>query len=294
MKFLGNVLTAMITPFKESGEVDYKGAADLALYLLENGSDGLIVAGTTGEGAAMSFEEKVKLFETIVQAIDGKAPIIANTGSNSTLDSIALTKAASEVGVDGCMAVMPYYNKPTQEGAYQHFSAIAQSTILPIVVYNVPGRTSSNLLPETLLRLAENHENIVAVKEASGNITQVSNIIRLLPKEFMVYSGDDALLLPILSVGGCGVISVVSHVVGKELNELVSAYKSRNTQRAKEIHIHLLPIMEKMFFISNPIPIKEAMRLLGKSSGRFRLPLVNASESEMKEIEDILKYYSLL
>lgn len=294
MKTFGNVLTAMITPFTASGEIDFTGVEQLARFLIENGSDGLVVAGSTGEGAVMSADEKIKLFETVVKTVGKDVPVIANTGSNNTVDSVKLTQAAEKVGVSGCMAVMPYYNKPTQDGAYQHFSAIAKSTSLPIVIYNVPGRTSSNLMPETLARLACDYENVVAVKEASGNLVQISNIARLLPKDFMIYSGDDSLLLPILSVGGCGVISVVSHVVGKELNEMVAAFKAGDIEKAKELHLYLLPIMQKMFFISNPIPIKEAMGLIGQPSGEFRLPLVHANAEQKEFIRKALQDYKLL
>ncbi len=291
MKTFGNVLTAMITPFTETGEVNYESAARIAEYLVQNGSDGLVVAGSTGEGAVMSFDEKVKLFATIVETVGKDVPVIANTGSNSTANSVELTKAAEEVGVTGMMAVVPYYNKPTQEGCYQHFSEIAKATSLPIIVYNVPGRTSSNILPETVARLANEHENIAAVKEASGDMVQISEIARLLPENFMIYSGDDSMLLPILAVGGVGVISVVSHVVGTEINEMVQAFQAGDTEKAQKLHVQLLPIMRKMFFRSNPIPIKEAMNLIGQPGGDFRLPLVHANEEEMEFIREVLKDY---
>lgn len=294
MKHFGNVITAMITPFTPAGEVDYQAAAQLARYLLDHGSDGLVVAGTTGEGAVMTADEKLQLFSTIVDAVGPDVPIIANTGSYDTRESVALTIAAEKTGVSAVMAVVPYYNKPTQEGCYQHFAAIAKATTLPIVLYNVPGRTSLNLEAKTVLRLANDYPNIVAVKEASGNLTQISQIARNMPEGFMIYSGDDSLTLPILAVGGTGIISVAAHLIGTKMQEMIQAFHAGDVKKAQQLHCHLLPIMQGMFFIANPIPVKEAVNMIGQPGGDFRLPLVHANEEEKSVIRHLLEDYQLL
>lgn len=294
MRDFGNVVTAMITPFTPDGEVNYSAAAKLARRLVAHGSDGLVVAGTTGEGAVMTAEEKLQLFRTVVEAVGPDVPVIANTGSYDTRESVALTTAAEAAGVTAVMAVVPYYNKPTQEGCYHHFSAIAKATELPVVLYNVPGRTSLNLEAKTVLRLAQDHPNIVAVKEASGNLTQISNIARNMPEGFMIYSGDDSLTLPILAVGGTGVISVAAHLIGTQMQDMIRAFKSGNVKEAQRLHCHLLPFMQGMFFIANPIPVKEAVNMVGGAGGDFRLPLVHASEEEKATIRRLLEEYQLL
>lgn len=293
MKSFGAVLTAMITPFTETGAVDYQASAQLARHLVAHGSDGLVICGSTGEGAVMTAEEKLKLFATIREAVGPEIFLVANTGSNNTQQSVAFTKEAEKTGVNACMAVVPYYNKPTQEGCYQHFAAIAQSTSLPIILYNVPGRTASQVTPETIARLANEFSNIVAVKEASGNLNQVSEIARLCPEGFLIYSGDDSLTLPILAVGGCGVISVAGHLVGEQLNQMVTSFLAGDVQKAQQIHYQLLPIMKKLFFISNPIPVKEAVGMIGLPAGEFRLPLVHANEKEKEFIREFLNDYDL-
>lgn len=294
MKHFGNVITAMITPFTPASEVDYQAAAQLARYLLDHGSDGLVVAGTTGEGAVMTADEKLQLFSTIVDAVGPDVLIIANTGSYDTRESVALTVAAEKTGVSAVMAVVPYYNKPTQEGCYQHFAAIAKATTLPIVLYNVPGRTSLNLEAKTVLRLANDYPNIVAVKEASGNLTQISQIARNMPEGFMIYSGDDSLTLPILAVGGTGIISVAAHLIGTKMQEMIQAFHAGDVKKAQQLHCHLLPIMQGMFFIANPIPVKEAVNMIGQQGGDFRLPLVHANEEEKSVIRHLLEDYQLL
>jgi len=294
MNTFGNVLTAMITPFTPTGEVDYEAAVQLAHYLLAHGSDGLVVAGTTGEGAVMTAAEKLQLFTVIVNAVGSDVPIIANTGSYDTRESVELTAAAEKTGVSAVMAVVPYYNKPTQEGCYRHFSAIAEATSLPVVLYNVPGRTSLNLDAKTVIRLAHDYDNIVAVKEASGNLVQISQIARNMPEGFMIYSGDDSLTLPILAVGGTGVISVAAHLIGTEMNDMIRAFKAGHVQEAQRLHCHLLPFMQGMFFTASPIPVKEAMNLIGQPGGDFRLPLVHASEVEKETIRTLLREYQLV
>lgn len=294
MKHIGRVLTAMITPFAADGSVDYQAAAEIAKYLVANGSDGLIVAGSTGEGAVMSEEEKLELFRVVAEAVPAGTTIVANTGSNDTAKSIAFTKAAAQLGVTACMAVVPYYNKPTQEGCYQHFKAIADAIDIPLIVYNVPGRTSSNIEPATVARLAKDCPNIVGIKEASGNLSQITEIVRLLPSDFMIYSGDDPLTLPMLAIGGCGVISVVGHVVGKDIQKMIEAFYAGDLRTAQELNARMLPLTKAMFAISNPIPIKEAMHLLGQPGGDFRLPLVHATEEEKEKIRKAMQEYGIL
>lgn len=287
MKSFGRILTAMVTPFNDDYSVNYEQAAKLAQYLVENGSDGLVVAGSTGEAATLGIEEKLKLFETVMEAVGDKATIIAGTGSNDTRASIKMTQEAERLGVHGAMLVGPYYNKPPQEGFYQHFKAIATATKLPIILYNVPGRTASNILPETIKRLSQ-IDNIVAVKEASGNLDQVSEIIRITPDDFMVYSGDDSLTLPILALGGAGIISVASHIVGVKMQQMILAFESGNLAKAQSIHNELLPFFKVIFITTNPIPIKAAVNLIGQSAGPLRLPLIAPAENELAKIKSVM------
>lgn len=288
MKDFGRLLTAMITPFHADGSVNYEGAAELARYLVDNGSDGLVVGGSTGEAATMTAEEKLKLFEVVLDAVGDRATIIAGTGSNDTMASVRFTQAAEKVGVHGALVVGPYYNKPTQEGFYQHFKTIAESTSLPIMLYNVPGRTASNVAPETVARLAQ-IPNIVAIKEASGNVEQATEIIRITPPDFKVYSGDDALTLPILAVGGCGIISVAGHVVGNQIQAMIGAFLAGDMKKAQEINLSLLPVFKSMFVVTNPIPVKTAVGLMGLPAGAFRLPLTPADDAVVAKLKEILQ-----
>lgn len=283
----GQVLTAMITPMNRDQSVNYTAAVELAQRLGENGSDGVVLSGTTGESPNLSFEEKVKLFSAVTDALGGQMTIIAGTGSNSTQDSILLTKAAEKAGVDGIMLVAPYYNKPSQEGLYQHFKTVAEQTTLPVMIYNVPGRTSVNILPETVARLAE-IENIVAIKEASGNLEQVSVLKTMVPEDFLIYSGDDALTLPILAVGGAGVVSVASHLVGREIKAMISAFLAGKVGEALEIHLKLMPLFQAMFLTTNPVPVKRALEFMGVDTGPLRLPLVDLTEQEAQIIKEVL------
>ncbi|WP_288760010.1 4-hydroxy-tetrahydrodipicolinate synthase [uncultured Veillonella sp.] len=289
MKTLGRVLTAMITPFHADGSVDFDGAVALANHLLDNGSDGIVVCGTTGESPTIANEDKLTLFRRIVDACGDKGSIIANTGSNDTLRSVEFTKQAAATGVDAVMAVVPYYNKPNQKGLYAHFKAIAEATTLPIIVYNVPGRTGGKIIPATIEQLHRDFPNIVAVKEASGDVNVASEIYRRIPTDFMIYSGDDGLTLPILAVGGCGIISVAAHVVGKDLNEMIQAFERGEVTKAREIHARLLPIFDAMFVTTNPIPVKYAVRRLGLPAGPFHLPMCEPSEEEAAVIDAALE-----
>lgn len=288
MKTFGRVLTAMVTPFNDNFTVNYKVAADLAKYLIANGSDGLVVAGTTGESPTLSREEKLKLFEVVLDAVGDAVPVIAGTGSNDTRSSISLTQEAEKLGVHGAMVVGPYYNKPPQEGFYQHFKAIAESTKLPLIIYNVPGRTGSNILPSTIVRLAQ-IPNIVAVKEASGSLDQVSEIARTAPEGFMIYSGDDSLTLPILSVGGIGIISVAAHVAGLRMQRMIQSFFNGNVATASKIHQELLPFFKVIFITANPILIKAATNMIGQNAGTVRLPLVGATYEEINQLEKVMK-----
>lgn len=283
----GQLITAMITPMYRDGSVNYQAAVELAKRLGENGSDGVVLSGTTGESPVLSFEEKTKLFEEVTDALGGHVEIIAGTGSNSTEDTIALTKAAESAGVDAIMLVTPYYNKPSQGGLYEHFKAVAETTSLPIMLYNVPGRTNVNLLPETVAKLAK-IDNIVAIKEASGNLEQVSVLKTLVPEDFLIYSGDDALTLPVLAVGGGGVVSVVSHLVGREIKTMIDAFLAGKTTEALEIHLQLMPLFKAMFLTTNPVPVKRALEYVGIETGPVRLPLVDLTESESQIIKDVL------
>lgn len=280
----GRVLTAMATPFDDNLSIDYGQVKKLARHLVQSGSDGLVVAGTTGESPTLSKDEKIELFRVVVEEVGGEAFVIAGTGSNNTAADVELTQAAEKVGVDGVMLVGPYYNKPSQEGLYQHFKTIAQSTNLPVMLYNVPGRTAGNILPQTVIRLSE-IDNIVAIKEASGILEQVAELRRNLPDAFAVYSGDDALTLPILSLGGKGVVSVASHIIGPQIQEMINAFNSGNVNVAAKIHGDLMPVFKVLFITSNPVPLKAALNMLGLQVGGPRLPLVEASQEE----KDLIK-----
>ncbi len=288
MKNLGRLLTAMITPFDEEGAVDYKIAKKLALALVASGSEGLILAGTTGESATLTRAEEARLFTEIKKAVGKKASIIANTGSNSTAEAIEATEAAERIGVDACLLVVPYYNKPTQEGLYQHFKKIAGSTKLPCILYNVPSRTVTNLAAETVIRLSQ-VKNIIGVKEASGNYEQIARIIRDAKKGFTVWSGNDGDTLPILALGGYGVISVASHLVGKQMKEMIYDYVEGRVKEAAAIHLRLLPMFTNLFVVSNPIPVKYALNQVGFPAGKPRLPLCEPDEKSAAIIRETLK-----
>lgn len=289
----GRVITAMVTPFHKDGSVNYAQAKKLARHLVESGSDGLVVAGTTGESPTLTKEEKVALFQAVVEEVGGKAAVIAGTGTNSTAESVALTQAAERAGVDGIMVVGPYYNKPSQEGLYQHFATIARSTRLPVMLYNIPGRTAVNILPGTVARLAE-IENVVAIKEASGSLEQVTELRRLLPDHFAIYSGDDSLTLPMLALGARGVVSVASHLAGRRIQEMINAFTAGNVTLAAKIHAELFPLFKVLFITTNPVPVKAALNFLGLQVGGPRLPLVEAAEAEKEKIRECLEQLHLV
>ena len=292
MTTFGNIITAMITPFTDDGHVNFQEALRLAGHLLDNGSDGLIVCGTTGEGPNIDDRDKLELFTLIAKEYGHRATIIANTGSNSTKKSIALTKAASHTGVHAVMAVVPYYNKPNQEGCYLHFKAIADSTDLPVMLYNVPGRTGGRIEPQTVARLAKECANITSIKEASGDIKITQQIRELLPNnDFMIYSGDDALTLDVIQNGGVGVISVAAHIVGKQMQEMIALFKEGKVKEARAIELSIVPILKAMFITTNPIPVKYAMKQLGFSTGPLLLPLCDPSIEEAQIIDAAIESY---
>lgn len=289
------LLTAMVTPFNADGSVNYEKAADLAEWLINNGSDGLVVAGSTGEAATMSAEEKLELFRVVVNRINKRVPVIAGTGSNNTADSVKMTKMAEAMGVDGALIVGPYYNKPTQEGFYQHFAAVAQSTGLPIIVYNVPGRTASNISPAIVARLAADFENIVAIKEAAGNVAQVAELYSVLPEEFTIYSGDDGLILPFMSVGATGLISVLSNIGGGILQDVMQAYEDGRVREAAKLNARMVPLANAMFIETNPIPVKAAVTLVtGIDAGQPRLPLTPMEPANKAKMVAVLQEYGLV
>ncbi|WP_304261823.1 4-hydroxy-tetrahydrodipicolinate synthase [Phascolarctobacterium succinatutens] len=288
--YFGRLLTAMVTPFNADGSINYEAGADFADWLLANGSDGLVVEGSTGEAATMDMDEKVKFMQTIVARVNGRAKIVAGAGTNCTASTIDLVKKMEACGVDGVLVVGPYYNKPTQEGYYQHFAAVAKATKLPIIVYNVPGRTGGNIAPETVARLAADFSNIVAIKEAAGNVAQTAELYRVLPEDFSIYSGDDGLILPFLSVGACGLISVLANVNGNLLQQLMQAYSEGRVKDAADLNKVMVPLAKAMFIESNPIPIKAAVtKVTGIEAGAPRLPLTPISAAAEAKLNAALK-----
>jgi 4-hydroxy-tetrahydrodipicolinate synthase len=283
MADFGRVITAMVTPMGRSLVVDYGRAAALARHLAGTGSDALVVCGTTGESPTLSDEEKVRLFRTVREAVGSRVKVIAGTGTNDTAHSIHLTHEAERAGCDGILLVNPYYNKPSQEGLYQHFKTIAESTRLPVMLYNIQGRTSVNCEPATVARLAA-IPNIIAIKEASGSLDQMSQIRKLTPPEFVLYSGDDSLTLPLLAVGGTGVVSVASHLAGREIREMIDAFSAGDVGRATAIHLRLWPLFKVLFITTNPVPVKAALAAAGFDVGGVRLPLVEATLKEREQI----------
>ena len=290
----GRVITAMITPFAEDGSVNYAKAEELADYLVNNGSDGLVICGTTGESPTLTWSEEYQLFKAIKQAVGSKAKIIAGTGSNSTTEAIAATKEAEKLGLDGSLQVVPYYNKPPQLGLYNHFRAIAEAAPdIPMMLYNVPGRTSCNLEPETVANLAQ-IGNILAIKEASGNLEQACKIRCLTPDSFAIYSGEDVLTLPMLAVGGVGTVSVASHLVGNQMQKMIQAFAEGDNQQATSIQLKLFPLFQALFMTTNPIPVKTALNLQGWNVGKLRTPLCELQLNLLEQLKIILKELDLV
>lgn len=283
---------AIITPFDQNGKIDEEALRKHVNFLVEKGVAGIVPCGTTGESATLSWEEHNRVIDIVIKEVNGRVRIIAGAGSNNTAESISAARHAHKSGADAILCITPYYNRPTQEGLYQHYKSIASNVDIPIVVYNVPGRTGTNLLPETLERLCE-MPTIVAVKEASGNVSQISQIHSRCKERLQILSGDDALTLPILSVGGIGVISVVSNIVPEKMCNLIDAFFAGNFPLALKIHEELLPLNAAMFLETNPIPVKTAMNIMGLSGGTFRLPLVSMNENNKQALINVLKKYNL-
>ncbi|UCB43568.1 MAG: 4-hydroxy-tetrahydrodipicolinate synthase [Dehalococcoidales bacterium] len=292
MKVPGRLLTAMVTPFDEKGEVDYEQAKKLASALLDSGSDGLVVAATTGEAPTLTWEEELRLFEEVKSVVGDRGDIVAYTGSNSTAEAVEATEGAEKIGVDACLSVVPYYNKPNQEGIYQHFKAIAESTSLPIIMYNIPSRVVINMEPETMARLSQ-IENIIGVKEASGNMEHVAKTISQTREGFFIWSGNDNDTFSIMTLGGYGVIAVTTHLVGKQYKQMMDLLLSSKTAEAAAIHRNLVPLVNAMFCAPSPAPVKYALNHIGFRVGKPRLPLTEADEKSASTIRDTLKNYEI-
>jgi 4-hydroxy-tetrahydrodipicolinate synthase len=287
-EIFGQVLTAMITPFNSQGEVNYAEAEKLADYLINNGSDGIVVCGTTGESPTLSSQEKYNLFSAVKNAIAHKGKLIVGTGGNCTQTAIEATKQAKKLGIDGTLQVVPYYNKPPQDGLYLHFQAIAKACAdVPVMLYNVPGRTGCSLEASTVAKLAK-IDNVVAIKEASGKIDLTCKIRNSTPDSFKIYSGDDIMTLPLMSVGCSGVVSVASHLAGNQMKQMITAFVNGNHQLATEIHLKLCPLFEVIFCTTNPIPVKAALNLKGWNVGGLRLPLWELSPELTVKVQEVL------
>ena len=283
---------ALVTPFKDN-RVDVEKLKELVEFHIKKGTSGIVPCGTTGESPTLSHEEHRVVIETVVKAVNGRIKVIAGTGSNNTNEAIELTQFAKKVEADGCLVITPYYNKPTQNGLYLHFKKIAETVDIPIVMYNVPGRTGTNMISSTAAKLSK-IKNIIGLKEASGNITQISQIVRECVEEFDVLSGDDAMTFPILAVGGKGVISVAANIAPTEVAGLVEAFNKGDINKSRKIHLKMLPLFEAMFYETNPIPVKTSMNLMGMISDDIRLPLCKMSEENLKKLKTTLKEYKLI
>ena len=292
MAELGRLLTAMVTPFDERGEVDYGQAKRLASALLDSGSDGVVVSGTTGESPTLSREEKLSLWAEVKSELRDRGVVVAGTGNYCTAETVELTREAERLGMDAVLLVVPCYNKPPQAGLYEHFKVIAGVTSLPCIIYNVPSRTVTNITADTVIKLSQ-IDNIVGIKEASGNLDQITKIISGAREGFLVWSGNDGDTLPILGVGGYGIVSVASHLVGTQIKEMIQKFVEGDTDTAARIHGHLLPLVNSLFVVANPIPLKYALRMVGFDVGKPRLPLVEADEKTGAMILETLKKYRI-
>jgi 4-hydroxy-tetrahydrodipicolinate synthase len=284
-------MVALVTPFKK-GKVDEKKLSELVEFHIKNGTSGIVPCGTTGESATLSYEEHGRVIEIVIEAANKKIPVIAGTGSNSTAEALMLTKHAKKAGADATLQVSPYYNKPTQEGLYQHFKTIAEESELPMIVYNIASRTAVNIEPETMARISK-VKNIVGVKESSGSLEQMSRIRYLCGDKFDLISGDDALTLPLLAIGGTGVISVVNNIVPKDVSDMVAKFKKGDIEGARKLHYKLIPLIKAVFLETNPIPVKTAMNLMGMIEPDLRLPLCSMAEANLEKLKKALKEYGL-
>ena len=287
----GEVITAMVTPFDDNLNVDYTALGKLVEHLINNDSDAILVAGTTGESPTLTHEEELEILSFVKEKAKGRVKIVMGAGSNSTQTAMEMAMKAEAAGADAILTVVPYYNKPSQKGIYEHFSSIAESVSLPIILYNIPGRTGVNMAPETVAKLANEFKNIVAVKQSNGDLDLVSDMKKLCPDDFVIYSGDDSLTLPMLSLGAHGVISVASHLVGKEIKEMITSFKSGNTNTAREKHLYLYPLFKKIFMLPNPVPIKEVLSKVSVINKYVRMPLVTMDEVEKNDFYSVLNTY---
>lgn len=288
----GEIITAMITPFDENRKVDFPSLEKLVNHLIKNGSDTILVAGTTGESPTLTHDEEVEIFNFVKKTANGRCKLVLGAGSNCTETAVMATKNAEKSGADAILSVVPYYNKPSQKGLVEHFGTIAKSTSLPILLYNIPGRTGISMEPETIARLAEENKNIFAVKQSLANMDIITETKRLCPEDFVIYSGDDSLTLPMVSVGAYGVISVASHIIGNEMHEMLNAFKNGNVKHATEMHLKLYPLFKKIFMAPNPIPVKECLFKMGViAKNCVRRPLVELDDAQVAELYDVLKEY---
>ncbi|MEO0088538.1 MAG: 4-hydroxy-tetrahydrodipicolinate synthase [candidate division WOR-3 bacterium] len=290
--FRGSIV-ALITPFK-NGKLDIEGLKKNLQFQLENGTDGFLPCGTTGETPSLEEDEWIEIVKTTIEFVNKRKPVIVGTGTNNTKKTIKYTVLAEKLGADACLVVAPYYNKPTQEGLYQHFKEVSQSVKIPIILYNIPSRTGVNILPKTLARLVSDCKNIIGIKEASGNLDQVSEIISILGNNFVVFSGDDSLTLPILSLGGKGVISVLANILPKETHLLVKNFLEGNIREAQKIHLRYFKLMKALFIETNPIPVKTAMNLMGLPAGELRLPLTPMTKENLEYLKSIMQELNLI
>ncbi|MDO8964592.1 MAG: 4-hydroxy-tetrahydrodipicolinate synthase [Coriobacteriia bacterium] len=290
----GRLITAMVTPFTPELDLDLPRAAQLADRLLEQGSEALVVCGTTGESPTVFYDQKMELFRAVIDAVGGRAPVIANAGDNCTADSVEFASKVSKLGVDAIMCVVPYYNKPPQDGMYHHFRSIAEAVDVPVILYNIPGRCVVNMTAETTLRLAHDVENIVAVKEASGDLGQIASIIKGAPAGFEVLSGDDEMTLPMMGIGASGVISVASHVAGSQMRQMIEAQAGGDHTRALALHLRMLPLFRALFMTANPIMVKDALAQSGFPVGTCRLPLVPPTPEQSAELGRVLAHLELI
>jgi len=288
----GEVITAMVTPFDKNVEIDYDKVEKLAKYLIENGTDTILVAGTTGESPTLTNEEEIELLSTVKRAVANKAKVVLGAGSNSTKTAIEMSKMAEKEGADAILSVVPYYNKPSQRGMIEHFSAVAESTKLPIILYNIPSRTGVNMAVETVAELAKKYNNIVALKQSYFDMEAITELKLACPEDFLIYSGDDSLTLPMLSLGAYGVISVASHVYGNEIKSMIHNFKSGQIHAAKNMHERLYPSFKKLFMAPNPVPVKAALAKMGLIKDYVRLPLVELSETEKTELYAVLDSFT--
>lgn len=284
----GQILTAMVTPFKDDLSIDYEATERVVNHLIKTGTETIVVAGTTGESPTLTHEEERELCKFVQKIVGGKTKIILGAGSNSTFTAIEATREASNIGVDGVLSVVPYYNKPSQAGLLEHFGQIAKCTSLPVILYNIPGRSGINMEPQTTAELAIKYKNIIGYKDATGNLDQTSQVIQFVPRDFYVYSGDDSLTLPMLSIGACGVISVASHILGKEIKDMINYYFSGKIDLAKEIHHKLFPLFKILFKAPNPTSIKAVLEMKGICKSNLRPPLIKLNEKELKELKDVM------